>query len=54
MNNFQDHQKIVLGLRPEYVSNTESINKYTIKLLQLFSTKVMQNYGDFLTERHCG
>ena len=31
-NNFQDHQKIVLGLRPEYVSNTESINKYSKKL----------------------
>ena len=31
-NNFQDGQKIVLGLRPEYVSNTESINKYTKKI----------------------
>ena len=31
-NNFQDHQKIIVGLRPEYVSNTESINKFTKKL----------------------
>ena len=32
-NNFQDDQKIVVGLRPEYVSNTENINKFTKKLL---------------------
>ena len=31
-NNFQNGQKIVVGLRPEYVSNTESNNKLTIKL----------------------
>ena len=31
-NNFQNGQKIVVGLRPEYVSNTESNNKFTIKL----------------------
>ncbi len=31
-NNFQNNQKIVVGLRPEYVSNTESTKKYTKKL----------------------
>jgi len=31
-NHFEGGQKIVVGLRPEYVSNTESVNKYTKKL----------------------
>ena len=31
-NNFQKGQEIVVGLRPEYVSNTESNNNLTIKL----------------------
>ena len=31
-NNLEEGQKIVLGLRPEYISNIESINKYSKKL----------------------
>ena len=31
-NDFQDGQKIVVGLRPEYVSNIENNNKYAKKL----------------------
>ena len=31
-NNFESNQKVILGLRPEYVSNIEDKNKNTVKL----------------------